>query len=56
MSWASLSEAERWLDRSDAAFRHVVDSASCLSGVAFERLALKFAAGRYEEVLELVPS
>lgn len=51
-----LSEAERWLDRSDAAFRHIVDSAPSLAGVAFERLALKFATGRYEEVLELLPS
>jgi tetratricopeptide (TPR) repeat protein len=50
------TEAERWLDRSDAAFRHVVDSASCLAGVGFERLALKFAAGRFEEILELLPS
>ncbi len=51
-----LSEAERWLDRSDAGFRHVVDSASSLADVAFERLALKYAVGRYEEVLELLPS
>ncbi len=51
-----LTDAERWLDRSEAAFRHVVDAANCLAGVAFERLALKYAAGRYEEVLEVMPS
>jgi tetratricopeptide (TPR) repeat protein len=51
-----LTEAELWLDRSDAAFRHVVDPANCLAGVAFERLALKYAAGRYAEILELLPS
>ncbi len=51
-----LSDAERWLDRSDAAFRHIVNPAPSLAGIAFERLALRFAAGRYEETLELLPS
>ncbi len=51
-----LMEAERWLDRSEAAFRHTVNPAPSLMGVAFERLALRFACGRYEETLELLPS
>jgi len=51
-----LSDAEHWLDRSDAAFRHTVNPAPSLAGVAFERLALRYAAGRYEETLELLPS
>jgi tetratricopeptide (TPR) repeat protein len=51
-----LSDAERWLDRSDAAFRHTVNPAPSLAGIAFERLALRYAAGRYEETLELLPS
>lgn len=51
-----LTEAERWLDRSDGAFRHVVDPANCLARVTFERLALKHSTGRYEDVLELLPS
>ncbi len=51
-----LGDAERWLDRSDAAFRHIVNPAPSLAGIAFERLALRFAAGRYEETLELLPS
>jgi tetratricopeptide (TPR) repeat protein len=49
-------DAERWLDRSEAAFRHTVNPAPSLAGVAFERLALRFAGGRFDETLELLPS
>jgi tetratricopeptide (TPR) repeat protein len=52
----SLILAERWLDRSEAAFRHTVNPAPSLAGVGFERLALRFASGRFEETLELLPS
>ena len=51
-----LIDAEHWLDRSEAAFRHTVNPAPSLTGIAFERLALRFASGRYEETLELLPS
>lgn len=51
-----LIEAEGWLDRSESAFRHTVNPAPSLAGVGFERLALRFANGRYEETLELLPS
>lgn len=51
-----LKEAERWLDRSDAAFRHTVDSAPALASVAFERLAVRYSGGRSDEVLDLVSS
>jgi len=51
-----FTDAERWLDRSDAAFRHTVNPAPSVAGIAFERLALRYAAGRYEETLELLPS
>jgi tetratricopeptide (TPR) repeat protein len=44
------------LDRSDAAFRHTVNPAPSVAGIAFERLALRFASGRFEETLELLPS
>jgi tetratricopeptide (TPR) repeat protein len=50
-----LTEAERWLDRSDAAFRHTVNPAPSAAGIAFERLALRFTEGRFEETLELLP-
>jgi tetratricopeptide (TPR) repeat protein len=49
-------EAERWLDNSDAAFRHTVDAASSLASVAFERLAVRFTSGRLDEILDLLPS
>jgi len=49
-------EAENWLDRSEAAFRHTVNPSPSLAGIAFERLALRFASGQYEETLELLPS
>jgi tetratricopeptide (TPR) repeat protein len=51
-----FTDAERWLDRSDAAFRHTVNPAPSVAGIAFERLALRYAGGRYEETLELLPS
>jgi len=51
-----FTDAERWLDRSEAAFRHTVNPAPSLAGIAFERLALRFASGRFDETLELLPS
>lgn len=51
-----MREAENWLDRSEAAFRHTVNPAPSLAGIAFERLALRFASGLFEETLELLPS
>lgn len=51
-----FTDAERWLDRSEAAFRHTVNPAPSLAGIAFERLALRFSSGRFEETLELLPS
>lgn len=49
-------EAERWLDRADASFRHTVAPAPHLARVAYNRLALRYDMGRYDEVTELVPS
>src|SRR5262249_3161354 len=51
-----LSDAGRWLDRSDAAFRHTVNPAPCLAATSFERLAIRFASACYEDTLELLPS
>jgi tetratricopeptide (TPR) repeat protein len=52
----SLVDAERWLDRSEAAFRHTVNPAPSLASVTFERVAIRFASGRFEDTLELLPS
>src|SRR6266511_583502 len=51
-----FNEAETWLDRSDARFRHTVNPAPALACVAFERLALRFATGRFDANLALLPS
>jgi tetratricopeptide (TPR) repeat protein len=49
-------EAFRWLDRAEAGFRHTLNPAPGLANVAYARLALRFEMGRYDDVLELVPS
>lgn len=51
-----FDEAETWIDRADARFRHIVNPAPVLACVAFERLALRFATGRFDAILELLPS
>ncbi len=49
-------EAERWLDRAEASFRHTVNPAPLLTKVAYIRLALLYDARRYPEVLDLLPA
>jgi tetratricopeptide (TPR) repeat protein len=49
-------ETERWLDRSDAAFRHTVAPAAHLARVCYTRLALRYDQHRHDELLELTPS
>jgi len=49
-------ETERWLDRSDAAFRHTVAPAAHLARVSYTRLALRYDQHRHEELVELTPS
>jgi len=49
------SETEIWLDRSEAGFRQTVNPAPLLANVTYQRLALRFEMGRYEEVIELTP-
>src|SRR5262245_46502687 len=46
-------EAEGWLDRSDASFRHTVAPGPHLARVSFNRLALRFDMSRFADVLEL---
>src|SRR5512138_398394 len=49
-------EALLWLDRAEAGFRLTMNPAPGLSNVAYARLAIRFEMGRYQDVLELVPS
>ncbi|HYX20145.1 MAG TPA: hypothetical protein VFA98_04810 [Thermoanaerobaculia bacterium] len=49
-------ETERWLDRSDAAFRHTVAPTAHLARVSYTRLALRYDQHRHDELLELTPS
>ncbi len=50
------AEALSWLDRAEAGFQHTANSAAGLANVAYARLALRFEMGRYEDVLDLLPS
>ncbi|HKF43100.1 MAG TPA: hypothetical protein VKG01_08375 [Thermoanaerobaculia bacterium] len=49
-------EAELWLCRAEASYRHTVHPTPCLAQVAYTRLALRYDTGRFDEVLELLPS
>ena len=49
-------EAELWLDRAEAGFRHVVNPGPALANIAYARLSLHYDAARYERALELLPS
>ena len=49
-------EAERWLDRADAAFRHTLNSGPAMANVTYVRLAMRYDSHRHDEVLELLPS
>jgi tetratricopeptide (TPR) repeat protein len=49
------SEAELWLDRAEAGFRHTVNPSPLLANVTYQRLALRCEMGRYDEVIELAP-
>jgi tetratricopeptide (TPR) repeat protein len=49
-------QAELWLDRADAAFRHTLNPGPLLAMTAYTRLALRYDMRRYDEVLELLPS
>jgi tetratricopeptide (TPR) repeat protein len=49
-------DAEIWLDRSEAAFRHVVNPGPALANISYARLTLHYDCGRYDRALELLPS
>ncbi|HEY3170658.1 MAG TPA: tetratricopeptide repeat protein [Thermoanaerobaculia bacterium] len=48
-------DARRWFDRSEAWFRHTVNSVADWSRLSYQRLALRVEEREFDEVLELVP-
>lgn len=50
------AETELWLDRADASYRHTINPTPSLARVAYARLSLRYDMGRYNDVLELLPS
>ena len=49
-------DAEKWLDRADAAFRHIVNPGPMLAKLSYARLTLNYDKRRFSQVLELLPS
>ena len=49
-------ETEVWLQRAEAGFRHTVNPGPLVAQVAYVRLALQYDKGRYQDVLDLLPS
>ena len=49
-------EADRWLDRAEAAFRNTVSAVADRARVSYQRLALRTEERRFDGVLELLPS
>ena len=49
------ADADLWLDRAEAGFRHTVNPSPLLANVTYQRLALRCETGRYEDVIELSP-
>ncbi len=50
------ADAELWLDRADASYRHTINPTPNLARVGYIRLTLRFDMHRHREVLELLPS
>ena len=48
-------DARRWFDRSEAWFRHTVNSVADWARLSYQRLALRLEEREFEEVRELVP-
>jgi len=49
-------ETQRWLDRAEARFRHVVNPAPLFAAISYLRIALHYDKGSYQDVIELTPS
>lgn len=52
----NYDEAEAWLQRAEAGFRHTINPGPLMAQVAYLRLALAYERHRGEEVLEVLPS
>ena len=51
-----LDEAESWLQRAEAGFRHTVNPGPPMAQIGYLRLALAYDKSRFKEVLEILPS
>jgi tetratricopeptide (TPR) repeat protein len=51
-----LDEAECWLDRAEAGYRHTVNPAPLLANVAYQRLSVRYESRKFTQLLELLPS
>lgn len=49
-------DAEAWLQRAEAGFRHTVNPGPVLAQVAYLRVTLAYDKRRFQEVLEILPS
>jgi tetratricopeptide (TPR) repeat protein len=49
-------EAELWFERAEAGFRHTVNPAPLLAGLAYSRLTLNYDRRLYDRIFELLPS
>jgi tetratricopeptide (TPR) repeat protein len=49
-------EAEHWLERAEAGFRHTINPAPLLANISYERLALHHDMRKYDRIFELLPS
>ena len=49
-------EADLWLDRAEAAFRHTINSAPQMASVSYARLTLHYDRRQYERVFAALPS
>ncbi len=54
-SLGNLDEAEIWLDRAEAGFRHTVNPTPLLARITYQRLALRYDRGHYAHVAEMIP-
>jgi len=51
-----LGDADRWIDKAEAGFRHTVNPAPLLATAAFVRIAVRYAGANFQDVLEVLPS
>lgn len=52
----NFDEAERWLDRADAGYRHTLNPGPLLANISYARLAIRYERRQHAHVLDLAPS